>query len=446
MKSKSNSRKSKSVRAVAALVVDEVLTNNKSLDMALGTYSNTSISLPDQALLQELGYGCLRWYHQNYYLTHKLLSKPLKPKDNLVLVLLLLGLYQLQHTRVPQYAAIAATVEAARELNLNWATGLINAILRNFIRQQEKLLLSLKNNTAADYSHPKWLVDLLQHNWPQQWQEILLANNQRPPFNLRVNLRAITREAYLNLLTQNNIEAVATPHSPAGIFLPQPCTIEKLPNFQQGWISVQDTASQLTAELLELKPGLRVLDACAAPGGKLTHILETESKLNEVVAVEIEEKRLTKIRENLQRLHLESTATLICGDVTKPQKWWNGKKFTRILIDAPCSATGVIRRHPDIKVLRLVEDIKNLVTKQLSILEALWPLLEAGGILVYSTCSVLPEENWLNIEQFLAQHSDAQELPIAAQWGVPVKFGRQILPGMDNMDGFYYVKIMKKNY
>lgn len=443
---KSNSQKSKSVRAVAALVVNEVLTDNKSLDIALKNCSNTPLSLSDQALLQELCYGCLRWYHQNHYLIHKLLSKPLKPKDNLVLVLLLLGLYQLQHTRVPQYAAIAATVEAARELNLNWATGLINAILRNFIRQQEKLLLPLKNNAVAGYSHPKWLVNLLQHNWPQQWQEILLANNQRPPFNLRVNLRATTREAYLNLLEQNNIESIAAPHAPAGIFLPQPCAIEKLPNFQQGWISAQDTASQLAAKLLELKPGLRVLDACAAPGGKLTHMLETESKLDEIVAVEIEEKRLTKIYENLQRLHLQSPTTkLICGDVTKPQKWWNNKKFTRILIDAPCSATGVIRRHPDIKILRLAEDIKNLVTKQLSILEALWPLLETGGILVYSTCSVLPEENWLNIERFLAQHNDAQELPITAQWGIPVKFGRQILPGMDNMDGFYYAKIVKYN-
>ena len=224
----------------------------------------------------------------------------------------------------------------------------------------------------------------------------------------------------------------------------QPCPVEKLPNFQQGWASVQDSASQLAADLLELQPGLRVLDACAAPGGKLTHILETQKKLAKVVAVEIESSRLTKIRENLQRLNLPTAATLICGDVTKPQQWSNGETFDRILLDAPCSATGVIRRHPDIKILRSAADITNLAAKQLLILEALWPLLNVGGIIVYSTCSIFPTENWLNIEHFLAQHNDAQNIEINAPWGIAVKFGRQILPGMDNMDGFYYAKIRKQ--
>ena len=465
------------------------ISDKKTLDTIL---TNTLNNVPkrDQALLQELCYGCLRWYHQHNYLLNKLLSKPLKHQDNIVLALLLLGIYQLQHTRIPHYAAIAATVDAARELNVNWAVKLINAVLRNFLRQRQTLTQSLTKNSSVSsvYSHPLWLINALQKAWPQHWQEILTANNQHPPLHLRVNLQVTTRADYLQLLTQHNIVAKATPFTTGGILLSQPCPVTKLPNFAEGWVSVQDSAAQLATELLELKPKMNVLDACAAPGGKLTHILETENNLASVVGVEIDKIRLTKIQENLQRLfrsqtNFQSTSqrdtpyrdmsmeplfhinkhgeqehnfsprqnatmqlTLINNDASKPQLWWQQphKKFQRILLDAPCSATGVIRRHPDIKILRQPNDIAKFAAKQLDILNALWPLLDINGILLYCTCSILPEENWLTIERFLSQHQDAHHETINAKWGIAVKFGRQILPGMDNMDGLYYAKISKK--
>jgi len=465
----------KSVRAIAAAILDEIANQKISLEMALNKYNTHTLSLnvQDQSLLQELCYGCLRWYPQFEFLISTLLPKPLRKKEHRVFALLVLGIYQLMFTRIPEYAAIAATVDAARASNKNWATGLINAVLRNFSRHKKQLLQQLQatalNNLSAYYAHPLWFINAVRQSWPHQWQEVLHANNQHPPMHLRVNTQAVSRANYLQLLAQHNITATSTPHCDTGITLAQPCAVNNLPYFQSGWVSVQDVAAQFAADLLELNSNMhhvRILDACAAPGGKLTHIIETIPKLLQpvtdsvaIVAIEIDQTRLQKLKENLARLDASlspsqppqllppsSAITLLQANAMQPHTWWNGKKFSHILLDAPCSATGVIRRHPDIKLLKTPATIAKLAEQQLELLEALWPLLADNGILIYITCSILPTENWQVIERFLENHKnkkDVYEKVIAADWGVATKFGRQILPGVDNMDGFYYARLGK---
>ena len=258
---------------------------------------------------------------------------------------------------------------------------------------------------------------------------------------LRVNLAMTTRDNYLALLSEKSIVGNQVNFCPAGILLDKPAPVESLPNFSAGWVSVQDGAAQLAAGLLDVQAGHRVLDVCAAPGGKTAHILELQPQISELVAVDIDGHRLSRIEENLRRLNL--TATLITADAAKPDGWWDGKPFDRILLDAPCSATGVIRRHPDIKLLRRATDIPVLTELQQAILNAIWPLLQRGGILLYATCSVLKQENEHQVQKFLTAHKDAEALPIPAEWGIPCSNGRQILTGESTMDGFYYALILK---
>jgi 16S rRNA (cytosine967-C5)-methyltransferase len=351
--------------------------------------------------------------------------------------LVLIGLYQLIYADTPAFAAIHEVVEAAKILKKNWATGVINGVLRNFTRQKTSLLPEVKAPSAL-FAHPEWFIKMVKSAWPEQWQTILEQNNQHPPMTLRVNRQQISREDYLQLLQEAQLEANVCVASEVGISLVNPVSVSQLPGFSTGLCSIQDEAAQLAATLLELTPHLRVLDACAAPGGKTSHILEAEPS-SQVLAVEQDAERAAKITENLTRLQLAVKVKV--ADATLPEAWWDKELFDRILVDAPCSATGVIRRHPDIKILRRATDIKTLAQLQLTLLEKLWPLLAVGGILVYATCSILPAENDDVIQAFMKKTANGKLLPIDATWGLATSCGRQLLPG--DTDGFYYARLQK---
>jgi 16S rRNA (cytosine967-C5)-methyltransferase len=341
--------------------------------------------------------------------------------------------------RVKPHAAVSETVLAARKKP--WAKALINALLRSYLREQDSLEQKADNRQYAAVSHPDWLIKQIEQDWPLQAQQILLENNQPPPMALRVNLARISRDQYLQQLSEQGMAAVAVSFCPSAIILDKPVAVDLLPGFSDGLVSVQDTAAQLAAGLLDVKPGHRVLDVCAAPGGKAAHILEHQPQLKELVALDVDASRMQRVRDNLRRLTL--SAKLVVGDAANPRDWWDGQLFDRILLDAPCSALGVIRRHPDIKLLRRAEDIGPLQVLQKNILNAVWPLLAPGGIMLYATCSILKQENEQQIDAFLGEHPDAVVLPIDADWGFAGSHGRQILTGESAMDGFYYGRLGK---
>jgi len=424
-------------RLIAARALSRILQDGQSLTAVLESALKAVESGKDRAFIQALCYGVCRTYHRLDFILSELLDKPLKDQD--VKALALVGLYQLKYMRVKPHAAVSETVLAARKKP--WAKALINALLRSYLREQEKLEQKADNVQYAAVSHPDWLIRQIEQDWPQQAQQILLQNNQQPPMALRVNLARISRDQYLHQLREEGIVASAVHFCPSAIILDKPVAVDLLPGFAEGLVSIQDTAAQLAAGLLDVQPGHRVLDVCAAPGGKTAHILEHQSQLKELVAVDVDESRLQRVSETLQRLKLP--ATLVVGDATNPQTWWDDQLFDRILLDAPCSALGVIRRHPDIKLLRRAEDIKPLQALQKNILNAVWPLLAPGGIMLYATCSILKQENELQIDAFLAENPDAVELPIDAVWGFAGSHGRQIMTGESAMDGFYYAKLGK---
>ncbi|TAK62296.1 16S rRNA (cytosine(967)-C(5))-methyltransferase RsmB [Methylobacter sp.] len=425
-------------RLVAARVLSRVLQDGQSLTVALDNAFLTIDSVKERAFIQALCYGVCRQFHRLDFILTQLLDKPLKDTD--VKALALVGLYQLKFMRVKPHAAVSETVLAARKKP--WAKSLINAVLRTYLREQEELEHKADKFPVAALSHPDWLIKQIEQDWPEQALKILLANNQQPPMVLRVNLSKTSREDYLQLLTEQDIAAQTVSFCPSAIMLDKPVPVDLLPGFADGSVSVQDTAAQLAAGLLDVQPGHRVLDVCAAPGGKTAHILESQPQLKELVAVDIDESRMQRVGENLQRLKLQ--AKLVVGDATNPQNWWDGKPFDRILLDAPCSALGVIRRHPDIKLLRRAEDIGQLQALQKTIMQAVWPLLAPGGLMVYATCSILKQENEQQVKAFLAEHSNAVELSIDADWGTSGACGRQILTGESAMDGFYYALISKQ--
>lgn len=420
------------IRLVAAKVLARVLQDGQSLTVALDNAFPTIDSAKDRAFIQALCYGVCRQYHRLDFILSQLLDKPLKDTD--VKALALVGLYQLKFMRVKPHAAVSETVLAARKKP--WAKSLINAVLRTYLREQEGLEHKADKCQVAALSHPDWLIKRIEQDWPEQALAIFLENNQQPPMALRVNLSKTSREDYLQLLAGQGIAAESVSFCPSAIILDKPVPVDLLPGFAGGLVSVQDTAAQLAAGLLDVQPGHRVLDVCAAPGGKTAHILESQPQLKELVAVDIDESRMQRVGENLKRLNLQ--AKLVVGDAANPASWWDGQPFDRILLDAPCSALGVIRRHPDIKLLRRAEDIGQLQALQKSILQAVWPLLAPGGLLLYATCSILKQENEQQVQAFLAEHSDAVELPIDADWGTTGACGRQILTGDSAMDGFYY--------
>lgn len=371
-----------------------------------------------------------------------MLSRPLKDTDNEVLPLLLIGLYQLGFMRIPDHAAVNETVALAGKIGKPWARGLINGVLRNFVREKDVRLAQADADLVGRTAHPPWLANAIRRDWPTQAGAIFDANNSRPPMTLRVNSLRGSREGYLARLMAIGITATPTPFTATGLTLDLPIDVSLLPGFSEGDVSVQDGAAQLAAALLAPQPGERILDACAAPGGKTTHALELQPNLATLVALDIDEDRLSQVRENLKRQQL--SAELRMGDVSEPAGWWDGALFDKILLDVPCSATGVIRRHPDIKVLRRANDIAPLAQYQWRLLRAAWAMLKPGGTLVYSTCSILPAENSAQVLEFLRSHSDAAERPIDAAWGHQCNAGRQILPGEDNMDGFFYAVLQKQ--
>ncbi|EKO3576870.1 16S rRNA (cytosine(967)-C(5))-methyltransferase RsmB [Vibrio metschnikovii] len=423
------------VRAAAANVLFQVVDKGHSLSHALPAAQKT-IRPRDHALLQEICYGALRYLPRLESIAGQLMDNPLKGKKRVFHHLILVGLYQLSFMRIPSHAAVAETVEATKTLRGPSLSGLINAVLRSYLRDQEALDTFAVSHNAGLYAHPSWLLKLLQEAYPQQWQTIIEANNSKAPMWLRVNRQHHSREAYLALLDNEQIEYTVHPQAADAIKLASPCDVTLLPGFDRGWVSVQDAAAQLAVDYLQPQDGELILDCCAAPGGKTAHILE-HTQDTEVVAIDSDAARLERVYDNLERLQLR--ADVICGDARYPEEWWQGEQFDRILLDAPCSATGVIRRHPDIKWLRRASDIEALAELQSEILDAMWKQLKIGGTLVYATCSITPQENSQQIKAFLARTPKAQLID-----SDPEQPGRQILPGEQDMDGFYYAVLRKQ--
>ncbi len=428
-------------RTHAARILHQVIHQQRSLATAITHYQQQHAEITQLSWIKEVCYGVCRWYYQLTWIKQQLLTKPLKAKDAIIDIIILIGLYQLNYMQTPDHASVTETVNAVTQLKKPWAKGLVNGVLRTYLRQQQNLQATLITDEVAHYAHPAWLIHYIKHAWPQHWQTILNANNSYPPLTLRVNQQKINRNKYLTQLQAAGITAEPTKISSVGITLTKAIDVTQLPGFIDGLGSVQDEAAQCAAYLLDLQPQQRVLDACAAPGGKSAHILETQPQLNELVAIDHDQQRLQLINNNLQRLNL--TATTICADARKLDSWWDGKPFNRILLDAPCSATGVIRRHPDIKLLRRETDITQLAATQLQLLTQLWQTLANHGKLLYATCSLLPAENDQVIAAALKKLAHIKIEPINISQSIATEFGCQLLPQAKQTDGFYYCLLTK---
>lgn len=430
-------------RFVALKICLSVIEQGRSLSQALGEGLAQFQDRRERAFTQHLVLGTLRWQIRLEAIREQLLKKPLKAKDEDVNQLILLGLYQILYMDTPEHAAVSETVALTAKLKKPWAKGLVNGVLRNFLREQDALCAAVDVKPAHKYAHPQWLTKTLRKTYPDDWEAILQANNEPAPLTLRVNQHHLSRTEYLKTLNEAGIEAEAHPLAPQGIQLAHSLDVSQLPGYDAGDLSVQDGAAQQAANLLEPHPGESLLDACAAPGGKTTHLLELSQNQAKVFALEKDPERMERLSENLYRLNLDADTEV--GDAAQPDLWWNGELFDKILLDAPCSATGIIRRHPDIKWHRTADDIDALVATQATILDALWPLLKPGGRLLYATCSILQQENGQQMQAFLARTDNAKEVVIQAEWGQALTDlpGRQILPGQAKMDGFYYCLLEK---
>ena len=415
-----------------------VAERGESLSRALPPLLSQVRDPRDRALAQELSYGGLRWYPRLEALLGQLFDRPLKARDQDVAHAVRLAAYELLYLDTPDYAVVNEYVELVKRRGKRWAGGLVNAVLRRLMREQDALEAVVDASPTARLAHPQWLIERFQTAYPERWEALCEAGNTRPPMTLRVNG---ARSSCLDKLNEAGIEAEPHPLVDSALTLSTPLDVGRLPGFREGTVSVQDAAAQLAASLLAPEPGHRVLDACAAPGGKTAHLAERGNGAFTLHALDVDAERLVRVRENLDRIGQD--AEVIEGDAATPASWWDGQAYDRILLDAPCSATGVIRRHPDIKLHRRPRDIDDLVRRQAAILEALWPLLAQGGMLLYATCSVLPEENTQQLERFLASQPDARVLPIEAEWGEAAPVGRQILTGASGMDGFYYACLIK---
>lgn len=429
-------------RAAAVAVMVDMLGHGRTLDAGLEAHLVGLDDGRDRALARELCFGVSRWLPRLEICLDRLLDKPLRRKETTVRAVLLLGLYQLMHTRIPEHAAVAESVSLVRRTGKHWAAALVNAVLRSFQRRRSQLMAELDRSDEGRFAHPGWLVDATRAAWPHDWQRALDANNERPPLALRVNARRCSRHAYLTALERDGIAASPIAHTTHGLRLHEARDVRAIPGFDDGRVTVQDGAAQLAAGILEVTAGMRVLDACAAPGGKSTHLLEQQPAVGELVCVDRDANRLARLEDNLRRLGLQ--ASLVCADAGDPGSWWNRQAFDRILVDAPCSGTGVIRRHPDIKHLRRPEDVETLAETQIRLLDALWALLAPRGRLLYATCSYLPRENDHVLAEFLAKHPNATGGPMECAWGRATEHGRQVLPGEDMMDGFYYALLGKR--
>ncbi|MGH8154989.1 MAG: 16S rRNA (cytosine(967)-C(5))-methyltransferase RsmB [Rhodanobacteraceae bacterium] len=427
-------------RALAAEVLADVAVHGASLRERLRPAQARLADPRDCALLTALCNEGARWWLRFDPALEEMLERPLRKREPALHALLVLGLVQLETLKVPPHAAVAATVEATRVLGRGGFAGLANAVLRRWLRERATRAVRLDSNAETRTAHPHWLVAALARDWPDVADAVLNANNSAVPPMLRVNARRATRESVVAALVEAGVAATAHASLPDALALAAHADVAHLPGFARGDFSVQDGAAQCAADLMDLRDGQRVLDACAAPGGKTCHMLERANA--EVLALDRECARAASIEANLRRLGLHGEVRV--GDAGTPDTWWDGKPFDRILLDAPCSATGVIRRHPDIKLHRRAGDIAPLVREQQRLLAALWSLLAPGGRLVYATCSVLREENEGVVTPFSAMHPDALprnfELPAGRSTGA----GRQILPGEGGLDGMYYA-VLRKN-
>jgi 16S rRNA (cytosine967-C5)-methyltransferase len=426
------------LRAEAAKAVDAVVVQGRSLDAVLHEHEQ-HINVADRPLVKMLCYGTLRHHFRLRADLQTLLDRPLKARDSVIESLLAVGLFQLRDTRIPDHAAVSTTVEAARLLRRPKYAGLINAVLRNYLRQE--LAQREPADDEARCNHPAWLIEALREDWPENWQAIVEANNERAPMWLRVNPKRWPTADYIARLDKADNEPGLLSGFMQAVRLASPMPVAELPGFADGDVSVQDAAAQIAAPWLLMHGGSRILDACAAPGGKTGHLLELASPDSAVTAIDLDSERLEGVRENLQRLRFD--ATVLAADASNPKEWWDGQPFDRILLDAPCSASGVIRRHPDIKLLRREADIAALASRQAAMLEALWPLLEPSGRLLYVTCSVLAAENDAVVGEFLQRHSNAREDRVLPNYNirdlmVEKTCGFQVLPGSQGLDGFYY--------
>lgn len=393
----------------------------------------------DRALLRELCYGTLRFYHRLAALINPLLQKPLKNEDRDLHFLLLVGAYQLAYLRISDHVAVSTTVDAVDALEKPWARNFVNAVLRNFQRQHETLEEKLKPSEKV--SHTPWLFRAINAAWPEHADEVFAANNHQAPMTLRVNRLHSNRDDYLQQLTQSNIDAVTCSQAVDGITLNKAVNVQLLPGFANGDVSVQDEAAQLASLLLNPQANERILDACCAPGGKTCHLLEIAGEC-ELVAIDNQPERLDRVEENLERLQLQ--ATVLAADAADTDNWWDNVLFDAILLDAPCSGTGVIRRHPDIKLLRRESDIAQLAKEQGRLLDALWQTLKPGGRLLYATCSILPAENEQVVADFVLRQTDATAVEINLQGGIQTAHGYQLLPQINGHDGFFYALLTKK--
>lgn len=431
------------VRAAAAQIIDAVVSGGRSLDRAIAEHEQ-QVAARDQALLKNLCYGTLRYHWHLQEWIDALLSRPLKKRDSCINQLLAVGLYQLSDTRIPDHAVVSETVEATRHLRRPKLSGLVNAILRRFLRERDTDLPALSEE--GEYDHPQWLIEMLRNDWPEDWQSILAANNERAPMWLRVNPRHCSGRDYLGMLEEHEVDAELLDGVPQAVRLTDPQPVEQLPGFALGHVSVQDAAAQLAAPWLLNDIRGRVLDACAAPGGKSGHLLEIGGDDIELTCVDSDAMRLRSVTANLERLDLG--ATILCGDASNPGEWWDKMPFAAVLLDVPCSASGVIRRHPDIKHLRRSGDIVKLAETQLEILTAIWPTLKVGGRMLYVTCSVLTAENDEVVQRFLTANADAREASVLQNNNIHAlmrvrKHGFQVLPGTAGMDGFYFACLEK---
>ena len=390
----------------------------------------------DAALLQELTFGVCRNYGKLDGIVSQLLKKPLRNKDTDVRMLIWLALYEMEFMRTPDYAVTSSYVDLTKKIKKPWARALVNASLRQFVRDKPKLM----EQVADLHSLPVWMERSIAKDWPEQAADIFAALNERAPLTLRVNQLQVDRDTYRSTLQEAGLTTETCEQVKSGLRVLESPPVMSLPGFDAGQFSVQDQSAQLAAELLDPKPQESILDACAAPGGKSCHLLELQPTLD-LVCLDESEERLQRVRQNLQRLKLK--ARVLAGDAATPDDWWDQQLFDAILLDAPCSALGAMRRHPDIRLLRRGTDIKALTELQLDLLWALWPLLKRGGRLLYATCSVLKQENEQRVAKFLAETDNATEVPINADWGVATSCGRQILPGQHQADGFYYALLRK---
>lgn len=424
-------------RAAAARAVAAVL-GGRALDDAVN-HAREQVPGDDGPLVQELAYGTVRHWFRLEPVVATRLRRPLKRRDADLRALMVMALYELDHMSTPPHAAVDAAVSASLALGKEWARGLVNAVLRGVLRDPEAL--DPPEDPARAGGWPDWLARIIEKDWPDDWPAIARSGVERPPMTLRVNRAQTTRKAYREALRSAGIDSTETAFGKDGVVLARPVPVERLPGFAEGMVSVQDAAAQLAAPLLAPVDGLRLLDACAAPGGKTSHLAELGSPA-ELVAVEREPARAEQLRAGLTRLGVD--AQVVEADAARPGDWWDGRPFDRILLDAPCSGTGVIRRHPDIRLLRRADDLPKLCAAQDRLLDAMWPLLAPAGILVYATCSILRRENAQRIEGFLERHPDARHEAIDASWGRASGPGRQILPGEETMDGFFYARLARR--